>query len=92
MGAGSTYLTTVMSATSVSMRSGESRDRVRTILLVDFLLHVEVDAGDDDVGGDVERAHAVENVRVVKRYLLGDLHERPTQRVSTRFPLSAGAG
>jgi hypothetical protein len=81
-----------MSATSVSIGSGESRDRVRTILLVDFLLHVEVDAGDDDVGDDVERAHAVENVRVVERYLLGDLHEPPTRQVSNQVSLSAGAG
>lgn len=41
-----------------------------TVLLVDLLLDVEVDAGDDDVGDDVERAHAVEHIRVIERYLL----------------------
>jgi hypothetical protein len=49
----------------------------RTILLVDLLLDVEVDAGDDDVGHDVERAHAVQDIRVIERDLLGDLHKPP---------------
>lgn len=52
--------------------------RQRTIFLVDLLLHVEVDARDDDVGDDVESAHAVQDIRVVERYLLGDLHKPPT--------------
>lgn len=47
----------------------------RTILLVDLRLHVEVDTRDDQVGDDVERAHAVEDSRIVERYLLGDLHK-----------------
>jgi hypothetical protein len=51
--------------------------RQRTILLVDLLLDVEVDAGDDDVGDDVERAHAVQDIRVIKWDLLGDLHKPP---------------
>ena len=52
----------------------------RTVLLVDLSLDVEVDAGDDDIGEDVERAHAVENIGVVKGHSLGDLHESPTIR------------
>jgi hypothetical protein len=51
---------------------------MRTILLVDLLLHVEIDAGNDYVGDDVERAHAVKNVRIIERHLLGDLHKPPT--------------
>lgn len=41
----------------------------RTILLVDLRLDVEVDARDDQVGDNVECAHAVEYVGVIKRNL-----------------------
>jgi hypothetical protein len=47
----------------------------RTILLVDLCLDVEVDTGNDQVGDNIERAHAVEDVLVIERDLLGDLHE-----------------
>jgi hypothetical protein len=57
---------------------------VHTILLVDLLLDVEVDTGDDYVGDDVERAHAVQDIRVIERNLLGDLHKPPTWRISHR--------
>lgn len=49
----------------------------RTILLVYLCLDVEVDARDDDVGDNVESAHAVQDIWVIERYPLGDLHETP---------------
>lgn len=49
----------------------------RTILLVDLHLNVEVDGGDDDVGDNVQGAHASQYVRVIEWDLLGDLHETP---------------
>lgn len=52
-----------------------------TILLVDLLLDIEVDASDDDVGDYVERAHAVQHIRVIKRNLLRDLHKSPRRRI-----------
>jgi hypothetical protein len=52
-----------------------------TILFVDLLLDIEVNAGDDDVGDDVERAHAVQHIRVIKRNLLRDLHKSPRRRI-----------
>jgi hypothetical protein len=47
---------------------------VHTPLLVDLHLGVEVDAGDEQVADDVERAHAHEDVGVFKGDLLADLH------------------
>ena len=49
----------------------------RTILLVDLRLHVEVDARDDDVGHNVQCAHAVEHIGVIKWDLFRDLHKSP---------------
>ena len=49
-------------------------DAVHTFLRVDLGLDVEIDARDDDVGEHVDRAHAHQDVRVVKGYLLRDLH------------------
>src|ERR1700733_11076135 len=72
MGAGSTYLRTVMSA-RVS-RSGRGRV-APTVLLVDLQLAVVVDAEDDQVGGHVEGAEAVEDVGVLHRDLLGQLDQ-----------------
>jgi hypothetical protein len=57
--------------------SRDLNSRARTILLVDLLLYVEIDAGDDYVGDDVECAYAVKNVRVIEGHLLGDLHKPP---------------
>ena len=45
-----------------------------TPLLVDLHLGVEVDAGDEQVADDVERAHAHEDVGIFKGDLLADLH------------------
>jgi hypothetical protein len=53
---------------------GPSLPDGRTLLLVDLSLHVEVDAGNDDVRQDVECARAVEDHRIVEGYPLGDLH------------------
>lgn len=47
---------------------------MRTPLLVDLHLDVEVDAGDEQVADDVEGAHAVKDGRVVEGDLLADLH------------------
>ncbi len=47
-----------------------------TFLCVDFALHVDIDAHDDQVGEGVESAHDVENARVFEGYLFGDLHHK----------------
>ena len=47
---------------------------MHTPLLVDLHLGVEVDAGDEQVADDVERAHAHEDVGVLEGDLLADLH------------------
>ena len=52
----------------------KSMDCIRTLLLVDLELGVEVDGGDEQVADDVESAHAVQDGRVVKGDLLADLH------------------
>jgi hypothetical protein len=53
--------------------------RARTILLVDLLLDVEVDARDDQVGDNVEGANGIQDIWVIERDLLGDLHKPPRQ-------------
>lgn len=47
---------------------------LRTLLLVDLELDVEVDAGDEHVADDVESAHGVKDGRVLEGDLLADLH------------------
>lgn len=47
---------------------------MRTPLLVDLHLGVEVDAGDKQVADNVESAHTHEDVGVFKGDLLADLH------------------
>ena len=47
---------------------------IRTFLLIDLHAHVDVNAEDDQVAEDVERSHAVEDVRVIERHLLARLH------------------
>jgi hypothetical protein len=42
----------------------------RTILLIDLLLYVEVNARNDYVGDDVESAYTVQDIWVIERYLL----------------------
>ena len=70
----------------------------RTILLVDLGLDVEVDAGNDDVGYDVEGAHAVEHIRVIEWDLFRDLHKPQdddqvgTIRRSSKLSFCAGLG
>ena len=45
-----------------------------TFLRVNFVLEVQVNAGDDDVGDDVQNADSQEYLRIVEWYLLGYLH------------------
>lgn len=64
-----------------------------TSFLVDLGLDVEVDARNDQVGHDVERAHAVQDVRVVKGDLLARLHHHQDDHEvgSVGNPMSAFA-
>jgi hypothetical protein len=55
-----------------------------TILLVYLRLNIKVDSGNDYVGEDVERADAVQDIRVIEGHLLGDLHKPPIMRISCR--------
>lgn len=48
-----------------------------TLLLVDLRLHVEVDAGNDQVGHNVECADSHQDVGLLERHLLGNLHHEP---------------
>jgi hypothetical protein len=62
----------------------------RTILLVDLCLDVEVDARDDQVANNVQRAHAVEDIGVIEGNLLGDLHEpQDDDQVGAAAPLAS---
>lgn len=45
-----------------------------TLLLVDLLLDVEVDAKEQDVGEYVEGSDSQQDLWILKRYLLGELH------------------
>lgn len=45
-----------------------------TLLLVDLVLYVEVDEDNDQVAGEVETAHEIQNIGFVKRNALGYLH------------------
>jgi hypothetical protein len=81
MGAGSTYLRTVMSVvwyivSALFRYVGLKEDGLlwHTLLLVDLHLDVEVDAGNDQVADHVEGAHAVQDVRVLEGHLLAGLH------------------
>jgi hypothetical protein len=67
--------------TESRVRALDAGCQERTILLVDLLLDIEVDARNDQIGDDIERAHAVEDIWVIERNLLGDLHEPPTRRL-----------
>ena len=58
----------------------EATRDARTILLFDLRLHVEVDTSDDDVGQNVQRAHTVQDVWIIERNLLGDLHKRQNDK------------
>jgi hypothetical protein len=60
-----------------------------TPLLVDLHLGVEVDAGDEQVADNVQRAHAHEDVRVVEGDLLADLHhDKNDHEVGAALPVS----
>jgi hypothetical protein len=48
-----------------------------TLLAVDLRLHVEVNAGNDKVGHDVECANSHQDVGVLEGHLLRDLHHEP---------------
>ena len=77
IGAGSTYLRTVMSR---QILLGAVRWEIGilggicTSFLVDLHLHVEVDSENDDVADHVERAHTVQDVRVFEGDFLARLH------------------
>jgi hypothetical protein len=79
--------------------------QAHTILLVDLLLHVEVDASNDEVGNHVKGADGIEDIGVIEGDLLGDLHKPPapslvfnqeskrlieTYRMMTRLELHGG--
>jgi len=51
------------------------REAILTLLGIDLLLAVEVDAENEDVGHNVANAHGSENSRVFKGDLLRCLHE-----------------
>jgi hypothetical protein len=64
---------------------------LRTLLLVDLHLDVEVDAGDEQVADDVESAHAVEDGRVIEGDLLADLHHyKDDHEVGAALPSQYG--
>jgi hypothetical protein len=48
-----------------------------TLLAVDLGLHVEVNAGNNEVGHDVECANSHQNVGVLEGHLLRNLHHEP---------------
>lgn len=45
-----------------------------TFLAVNFVLEVEVEASDDDVGDDVQYSDPHKHLRIIEGYLLRDLH------------------
>lgn len=55
------------------MELAEEREK-RTFFRIYLVLEVEVHPEDDQVGDDVERADAHEDLRVIERDLFGDLH------------------
>lgn len=57
-------------------RGLKKKKGVRTILFLDLRLYVEVDTSNYGIGEDVQRAHAVEDIWVIERNLLRDLHKR----------------
>ena len=77
MGAGSTYLRVVKSIrTSVvsDIFFGHMLSRFYTLLRVDLLLKEKVNANNDQVRDDIQRADARENLRIFEWYLLRHLH------------------
>ena len=77
IGAGSTYFITVMSVVStVSGCWWSAAKDGNTLLLVYLHLYVDVYGNDDNVGYDVQSAHAEEDVWIIEGNLLRCLHHK----------------